>query len=222
MSTTINHQALEKEWLKPFQINEPRTLVIGSFNPFDKATNAIDYYYGRKSNYFWRTIATTIGKDEEYFFDDVEALERKIEVMKNKFCCLDVINSINFSSTDSKTIDKYIREDIFSNFTDQKIWLTSKRNGSIHLKRSYNTLIIDTLKESQSIKKVIHTMGDDRIKHNKSYPREINLKEEGFDYFVSNTKEICKQRKIEFIDKSLSPSAYAIRNGFTRKEELHD
>ena len=68
-SITVRHQSLESNWLSPEQIENPRTLVLGSFNPSNGDNHTDDYYYGRKSNHFWRTIANIIGQQEDYFFD---------------------------------------------------------------------------------------------------------------------------------------------------------
>ena len=78
----------------------PKALVLGSFNPFENLKKGVDYYYGREQNHFWKTIAVIIEKDEDYFFDKIEGLKRKSKVMENRFCCFDVINSIDFSCQD--------------------------------------------------------------------------------------------------------------------------
>ncbi len=87
--------------------------------------------------------------------------------MNNRFCCLDVINSINISST----------------------------------------------KTTNSINKVIHTMGYNRINNNSINPKEKKLKELGFYDFITAVINICKERKKTFVFESYSPSAYAVRNG---------
>ena len=69
--SVINHQAIQNNWTTPEQIVNPQTLILGSFNPFNANGNIVDYYYGRRSNYFWKRIAIIMGYDEEYFFDAI-------------------------------------------------------------------------------------------------------------------------------------------------------
>jgi len=74
MKRKVSHQSIEKNWINPNIINQPKTLVLGSFNPFNQNAISVDYYYGRSSNYFWRSLANVIGMDEDYFFGNKSAL----------------------------------------------------------------------------------------------------------------------------------------------------
>lgn len=220
---TVRHQALELNWLSPEQIENPKTLVLGSFNPYNRDNNSVDYYYGRKSNHFWRTIANIIGENEEFFFDLAESQNRKSIAMNNRFCCLDVINFINFSCDSNQLLNEYLFNKIFSNFLDQNIWTTNtnyEKRGIIKLSREYNQNIITTLSTSTTIRKVIHTMGNNRIGDTFVSPKEKRLNNLGFGGFIQSVKEICHQRNIEFVKKSYSPSDYAIKNGNTTRENL--
>jgi hypothetical protein len=67
MLKTIKHKYIELKWLTPNDIGKPKTLVLGSFNPFQETQTSVDYFYGRTTNHFWKTIARLIQKDEDYF-----------------------------------------------------------------------------------------------------------------------------------------------------------
>lgn len=221
--TDIRHQALALNWAKKVDITNPRTLVLGSFNPYNPRGLCLDYYYGRETNYFWRTIANIIGQDDDYFFDKRDGLNRKISVMNGRFCCLDVIDKIEANCNDSDCLKKYLKEKIFLNFSDQNIWVTDTNffNNVISLKRIYNPLIIDTIKNSMSIKKVIHTMGVRKIKNKELiYPDERNPNQISFRKFMMEIIETCERRGIEFVYYSLSPSGWAVNNNSTDKNDL--
>jgi len=217
----INHQAIQNNWTTPEQIVNPQTLILGSFNPFDANGNIVDYYYGRRSNYLWKRIAIIMGYDEEYFFDIVDGMERKLNIMNNRFCFLDVINRIEVIGQNIDTVSQYINNNIFTNFADSKIFARSVLRGEVHLSREYNNSILETLANTQSITKVIHTMGNSRIltPHNVN-PLELQLGINGFSGFMNLINEACINNGIEFVNQSLSPSAYAVRNGAVTIENL--
>jgi hypothetical protein len=219
----VSHQSICANWINASSINNPRTLVLGSFNPYENSTRLVDYYYGRSSNHFWKTIALITNKNENYFFENKTQLQRKIEIMNNRFCCLDVIDSISFSSINKQILEKYLTEEIFSNFKDQKIWggyTDFEKKDRIFMEREYNQGILDFLRENNSIKTIIHTMGSNRINSIEVKPKEKKLKSNGFAGFFNEIKSICHQKKIEINYESWSPSDYAIKNGFTPKEKL--
>jgi hypothetical protein len=221
--TDIRHQALALNWAKTVDIANPRTLVLGSFNPYNPRCLCLDYYYGRETNFFWRTIANIIGQDEDYFFDKPDGLNRKISVMNSRFCCLDVINEIEFSCEDDNCLEKYLQKKIFKKFSDQNIWVsnTSFLTDVISLKRTYNPSILEAIRKSTSIKKVIHTMGTNRIKNKELiYPDERNPNQMRFRKFMMEIIETCEQQGIEFVFYSLSPSGWAVNNGATDKNDL--
>jgi hypothetical protein len=222
-SIIVTHQSLVQNWLTPEQIVNPRTLVLGSFNPYFDNGQVVDYFYGRSSNYFWKTIAQIVGHDnEDYFLNNIQ---RKLEVMNNHFCCLDVIDSIEFTSENELLLNDYIDSKVRANFLDQSIFVTKPRfedRGNVLLRRTYNQTIINTLENSESIEKVIHTMGNSRIDFQLTSPRERRLGVQGFEGFINRIKTICSNRNIQFINQSYSPSAYAVRNGNTNIPEFVD
>jgi len=122
MEVTVKHQSIEASWIGPNSINNPKTLVLGSFNPYNTHSSSVDYYYGRKSNHFWKSIAIIINENEDFFFQSGTNLKRKKEIMNNRFCCLDVINSITISSPNKQIVNTYLNNEIHKGFKDQKIW----------------------------------------------------------------------------------------------------
>lgn len=220
----VHHQSIKLNWITPTQIHNPKTLVLGSFNPFNpNETNQVDYYYGRSSNYFWQRIGIIIENDPQFFFHQEFGLNRKRAIMKDRFACLDVIDSINFFSSNGELLNQYIDKNVLNGFLDQAIWGQKILKGKISLSRNYNLRILETLLNVNTIEKVIHTMGNNRI--SKKYvarPCEHALKNRGFNGFVSTISQICQQRNIHFETISFSPSGYAVRNGRTNLEELDE
>jgi G:T/U-mismatch repair DNA glycosylase len=223
MSKIIKHQSIELNWIHPNELLNPKTLVLGSFNPFENIENKTDYYYGREQNYFWKTIAVAIKEEENYFFDKAKGYQRKIEIMEKRFCCFDVIDSIDFYCQDEKLLLEYLNNEIFSKFLDQKIWTskTKYKQAPITLTRKYNDSIIDFLKQSESITKVIHTMGNNRLSESSTNPKE-RKKEFGFEKFMAKIKAVCDKKNIAIEYFSLSPSGYAIKTGKTHKDALQN
>ena len=219
---TVEHQSIKLSWIKPNEITHPKTLVLGSFNPFENNSKTVDYYYGRGSNHFWKAIAQIISEDQDYFFDIQHGLQRKKEIMQNRFCCLDVINSIDFECQDSVVLRKYLLNNIFSNYKDQKLWTlkTKYSNNDIFINRNYNYLIIEFLIASDSINKVIHTMGNNRISIFSANPKEKNKGVDGFSGYIKTIKDICKEKSISFVQETYSPSQYAVNKKKTNVEEL--
>lgn len=222
----ITHRALVQNWIKPEEIQSPHTLVSGSFNPYEpNGHQDLDYYYGRKANYFWKTIAVSLNHPEDYFFDTLNGLDRKRHEMNNRFCCLDVIDSIEFCCGNENHLKNYIDNEIFKNFSDNKIWFQSTGKGAnkIFLKRNYNTSICEYLRKSDSITKVINTMGKNRISNfNSIDPIESKNEPIGFKKFIQEIISICNQKNIEFDFQSLSPSQMAVNKKHTCKVQLRN
>ena len=207
----IKHISLINNWENPELFGNSETLILGSFNPyntFSEEKNA-DYYYGRQTNHLWKIIASLLGKETDYYFNNID---RKYEVMyKYKFSFMDVIDSIDISANDKEILNEYISNNIFQNFIDQKLFTsrTSFKDHKIEIKRNYNQRIISIL-ESKNIKIVIHTMGNNRIKFDFSTsPKEIGLGNDGFQNFIKS----IKNHSIEFVNSSFSPSSYAVNKG---------
>lgn len=210
-SKKINHLALVKDWDSPKLFRNSETLILGSFNPyntFSEEKNA-DYYYGRQTNHLWKIIASLLEKETDYFFNNID---RKYEVMyKYKFCFMDVIDSIDISANENEILNEYISNNIFQNYLDQKLFTskTSFKDHKIEIKRNYNQRVINIL-ESKNLKKLIHTMGNNRIKSDFSTsPKEIGLGNDGFQNFIKS----IKNHNIEFVKSSYSPSSYAVNKG---------
>jgi|GEM_PF-1443903 len=220
---SITHQNKELKWLKPEEIQSPKTLVLGSFNPFRSELNSVDYYYGRSTNYFWKVIARIIQQNESYFFDTSDGLNRKKSIMDNRFCCFDIIDKIDFESDNESVLFEYIEKKILKKFTDSTIWTSKTRfkNEKINLYRHYNEEIITFLNTNKSIDKIIHTMGSRRIVSvNQVFPKRDNGSQIGFSEFFNSIMDVCKEKNINFIFKSLSPSQIAVNKGITNRQEL--
>jgi len=209
MIKTIDHIALIKKWEIPEVLKNANTIILGSFNPYNPEKENTDYYYGRNSNFLWKTIASIIGKNEDFFQDN---FDRKYEVMVDlKFGFMDIIDSIEISGNNSDELDEYIRQNIFTNFLDQKIFTSKTKFNEtvIRLKRNYNHRINDVIK-SNCVTKIIHTMGNSRISLDlKTTPKESNLGKNGFQYLINS----ISSHHIEFDFTSYSPSGYATRKG---------
>lgn len=183
-----------------------KTLVLGSFNP-NHPNNNTDYFYGRSSNYFWKTIADILGKNEDYFCGN---FERKIEVMeKYEFCFCDLIQEIKIEGG-QEIVNQFISVKIFKEFTDQIIFTskTTFNNNEIRIERKYNDKILDLI-EDKNISKIIHTLGKSTIdkKLNTKW-KEKKLKDKGLQGFIKKLNEACKIEK-----ESFSPSGRAVKSG---------
>lgn len=222
MNVTVLHQSIQLDWMKPSEMGLPKTLILGSFNPYNPTgRDTVDYYYGRESNHLWRSIARIIGQNEIYFFDKVLGIGRKTEIMRDRFCCLDIIDKLNFISDSDTLLNEFLNKNIFSGYLDQAIWGSKINRGAIRLKRTYNELIIDTLFHTPSITKVIHTMGCNRMKTILSCkPKEAKLARLGFSGFIKEISDLCMKKGIEFNLNSLSPSGYAVKRGDTKVADL--
>ena len=192
---TIDHVCNVNDWIKTEEINGAKTLILGSFNPYNPKVQNTEYFYGRSSNYFWKVIASLLLEDEHYFTDN---LNNKLEVMeKYKFCFLDIISSIEITNPDGNDniICQFANDYIFTNFSDSKLFTTNHFGGNIMVTRNYNQKVVDFI-NSQKIEKVIHTMGNTRISPNfLTTPLENSLGVSGFQGY------------------SYSPSAYAVKRG---------
>ena len=159
----INHASIELGWDNEDIIRNARVLVLGSFNPFNPQNEKKSkYYYSRKTNYFWKYIANHLDIKESELQENNKL---KLEIMDTfHFCCLDIINSIEIISknNDFNIEQDYAINNIFKNFSDNKLFVSKPRNINVQLRRNYNFTILDILKDG-NFNKVIHTMGNERI-----------------------------------------------------------
>lgn len=205
----INHVCYEENWFSPNEIIGAKTLILGSFNPFNPNGNNTDYYYGRGSNYFWKVIAGLIGEDVDYFLNNRQL---KLEVMNRyKFCFLDIISSIEISNQEDnqQLILQFANDHIFTNFSDSILFTTNHHNAGVVLNRTYNQEVLNFI-NNHSIKKVMHTMGNNRITEIfTTDPLENGLGILGFQGYINSIIHL----DTETISESYSPSAYAVRRG---------
>ena len=73
----INHISLHNEWYDNEIYSKAETLVLGSFNPYnnDETKNA-DYYYGRSSNHFWKSVSRNNKLNEDYFCNNLDDFQK--------------------------------------------------------------------------------------------------------------------------------------------------
>ena len=215
----VNHVSINKEWYNPEIYKNATTLVLGSFNPLNPNDNKnTDYYYGRSSNHFWKSIARNCNLNEDYFCND---FEKKTNFMKtHNFCFYDIIDSIEFICENEKNLDNYIEDKVFLNFLDQNIFKTKTRGlNPVGIIRNYNKDVLELLKRG-NINKIIHTMGNITISTDlKTNPVEKIKNNEGLQGYINSINMICEEREIDFIKKSYSPSQYAIK---TKKVTIED
>lgn len=211
----VQHLAIENNWLGPENIENPKTLVLGSFNPFNPNINRnTDYYYGRSTNHFWKSIARNLNLHEDFFCNN---RERKIEIMnKYQFCFYDIINSIEISFTDREIINddiltEFKNQKILTEFSDQVLFTstTSYQGFKIKVKRNYNENVINLLNQG-NIENIIHTMGNTTIKQEFTTKwLENGLGALGFQGYLNR----ILNQGIHFNPISYSPSGRAVKTG---------
>jgi len=92
MKLKLEHANKKLNWDK-HHIDDPKTLILGSFNPYNpKLESQTDFYYGRTRNRFWSTIGIVKYENQNYFRN---SLKKKVdELQSSKFILMDLIESI--------------------------------------------------------------------------------------------------------------------------------
>ncbi len=212
---TIQHLANENNWEGRKIVENPKTLILGSFNPFNPNINRnADYYYGRSTNHFWKSIARNLNLHEDYFCNN---WDRKFEVMnKYQFCFQDIIDSIEIDFIDNQIdndeiLYQFINRKILTEFSDQLLFTstTTYEGFRIRVKRNYNENVINVLNQG-NIKNIIHTMGNTTINRDfRTKWLENGLGELGFQRYVNR----ILNQGVNFNPISYSPSARAVNIG---------
>lgn len=193
-------------------LKKTKTLVLGSFNPNNPNPNEnTDFYYGRNTNHFWKSIARNLNLPENHFTNN---LQNKIDCMvQYKFFFFDIINSLHYICNNNDVLNQYANEHIFANYTDNELFRVRPFNFNnylVHKTLYYNHQIIEFLEKSQT-KRVIHTLGNSRINQNLiANPLNNYL---GFNPFISQIIQTCNNKQIEFVPESYSPSQIAVNLG---------
>jgi len=189
-----------------------KTLILGSFNPnnFNPKENT-DFYYGRSTNHFWKSIARNLKLPENYF---VNNRERKIDCMeKHKFFFFDLINSIKLTCNDEDVLIQYLNEYIFTNYSDKELFRVRPykfNNQYINKTLEFNYSILEFLEQNNTTR-IVHSLGNNRIDNNlTARPLDVNM---GFNPFVSQIINISYKNGIEFISTSFSPSQTSVNRG---------
>lgn len=212
----IYHNSLVNQWDDQFLYENAQKLVLGSFNPHNPNGINPDFYYGRPTNHFWKSIARNLKLNEDYFLN---SLENKKEVMvKNKFYLLDIIDSIEVLSENENILPGFVNDNIFTGFSDAKIFTSNTRNVTIQ--RAYNKRIVELI-QLGNIKTIIHTMGNNRIDTQfTTTPKELGLGANGFQGYINEIVRTSNREGANFITISHSPSQYAVNAGGTDIHEL--
>ncbi|QII43820.1 hypothetical protein [Flagellimonas oceani] len=205
MEKVVHHLSEIFDWDSK-QPKEPRTLILGSFNPYNPTDeNPTDFYYSRlpkrgSGNRFWTTIGKLKYNNPKYFRENLE--RRFEELVESEFMFLDLIKSIVFKSEDEMILDQFLNKKVYGNFGDNDIWTTKTKYESIpiNIKRNYNEKVLETLSNSKSIKKVINTLGGENGN------LEFNKREKEWSEFKNQLFQICESREIELVLESVSPS----------------
>ena len=110
MTLITNHQFKNKHFYFPH--HKINFLFIGTFNP--EFGEKVPYYYGRKTNYFWRIMSiifqNKINPYDENFFN---------LLTKYKIGCIDIVDSVSYENKDltvySFQLKSKLNIDMFSN-----------------------------------------------------------------------------------------------------------
>ena len=131
------------------------------------------------------------------------SLEKKIkELQLSKFILMDLIESIEFKCDSENILEKYINNKVFENFGDSDIWVSKKRtNPQINLRRNYNQKIIQFLSKNNTVSRIVNTLGK-----NKGDLNSFNKREKNWNEFTKSLFDISKQKNIEIVNESVSPS----------------
>lgn len=170
----IPHQFKNSDYFLP---NWPiKTLVLGTFNP--ACGQPTDYFYGRRSNNFWRAIECVEGK-EKFFYQD--NFSRKLKTMSAlKFGCTDIISSVK--------IDSLVKDKICGKGYSDSILFTQK-----YVEPRYEFEGIKQFIAQRRVQKVIHTWGK------RQSPQKLF-------HQIKDLELFCEKNGILFIKNSPSPS----------------
>lgn len=183
------------------QINDPKTMIIGSFNPYNPNLKiSTDFYYGRIQNRFWSTIGNLKYQNKDHF---KYSIKNKIdELQSSSIIFMDLIESLEFQCDDIVYLEKYIAEKVFGNYGDNDIWVSKTRSEpQIKLKRNYNYEILEFLSHNSSVKRIVNTLGK-----NRGDLGNFNKRDKDWVEFKKSLFEISSQKDIEVVKESVSPS----------------
>jgi len=215
-TTRILHACEKNNW-NILQPKTARTLILGSFNPYNsKLKDHTDFYYGRipkggGGNRLWSIIGKIKYQNPHHFRENLENKIKELNV--SGFMFLDLIKSIEFDCQNENVLIDYVEKKVLKNFGDNDIWKTKTKylNEKIKLTRNYNKEIIDVLNNSSSIDTVLNTMGKTRGDLN------FNLRDSNWVNFKNEITEICDSKNIRIIEDSVSPAP----QGKSEKDLIH-
>ena len=88
----INHASIHLNWNQDEIFDNATKLIIGSFNPFNPNGDNADYYYGRCTNYLWRSIAEIKGENPNIYFNNFDLKRRAM--LQHNFCFVDIVSKL--------------------------------------------------------------------------------------------------------------------------------
>ena len=185
MIIITNHQFKNHQFYIPK--HDLKYLFVGTFNP--EFGDKVPYYYGRKSNYFWKIISNIFNIGINPFEDN---FLKKLEDLK--IGCIDIVDSVIYEK------EKYHSLINGKGYSDEEIF---KKKNNITI--NYNTQQIIDLVKKNNLKKIYITNKGDvfrkeqklEIKKIKNYcdviyissPSQYNVhKNSGIDKLVKNWK----------------------------------
>ena len=204
----VNHASFHLNWnIHQQHILENATkLVIGSFNPFIPNINGNNapFFYGRNSNYFWKSIAINLGFENDYYFDLNEGALRRLNCMDEYgFYFLDIISSIEIIGINELHEAHFVQEKIYQNFSDSVLFTTNTDfNGhNITINKTYNE-DLNLLLQENNFQTIIHTLGNKRI--NEDFV--TTPVGGGFQHFINGLFPLQNN----FVPVSFSPSQLSV------------
>lgn len=184
MTLITNHQFKNEHFYFPH--HKINFLFIGTFNP--EFGEKVPYYYGRKTNYFWRIMSiifqNKINPYDENFFN---------LLTKYKIGCIDIVDSVSYENKFHNLIngEGYLDDVLFK-----------KKNN---IKKIYNTdTIVDLINKNQLRQVYLTNLGGVFKKEQKdelkliethcslvylSSPSQYNVHRNGLEKVVDNWKK---------------------------------
>jgi hypothetical protein len=199
----IDHASVKWEDYIPKKVN---TLVLGSFNPNNPGNNA-NYYYGRKRNYFWKSLGGCLQNNDHHFFIQGQLNNDLVFqcMEENGFYFFDLIHELNLNGINQEHEINFRNTKIYSGFNDSVLFTnnTNFQNNLVNIQRSYNQNIIDFIYKYKP-KTLIHTLGNATI--NANFESQIG----DLNNFLTIISNACDNSNTEIVELSISPSQYNI------------
>lgn len=179
-----------------------KTLILGSFNPNNVGNNA-NYYYGRSSNYLWKTIGEILFANQMYYFNGNQ-LNNQLAYQtmeKYQFCFYDLIENLTITGNNAQHEVNFVNSKILSGFSDSVLFTnnTNFDGFMVNIQRTFNNEILDFLNNKKP-ERIIHTLGNGTVNLNfNSFRPDLNE-------FLVGISNVCLETITILIPISISPS----------------